>query len=761
MKKIYFSLSLLGALTFGGNMLAQGGAYWHSISSQQVPSHINPRVDVLHADLLKIDNYNIQAQLLHAGNTPSTGVIIVVPIGKELQTLHVWRDNAMAPELQAKFPEILTFTAYDPNNQAITAKLEYTTAGFSAMIIDPTRGTYFIDPYGYQISEYYLGYFQKDLNPAIYRSGVCGVKSNAMPDLLQEASAVIGSAPIDVPTINSNAMMRSHGSNRKTYKLAVACTGEWAASITGGMPSVPAVMSAIVTLVNRCNGFFQREIAVKMELIPNNNSIVYIDAASDPYTCDGNNDCLINENQTNLDAVFPEPSTYHIGHILNTAGGGLAQLNSVCDNSGKARGVSSAYSTSDIGTIIHEMGHQMGTNHTFNAGTGGCAGNGAESSAYEPGSGTSVMSYNGNCAPNNVPGPLTDYYHVASLNMITNHIVLGSGASCGADTAGYTPVSIQPLGQTYHIPKNTPFELIADSATWHEPIRPEVTYSWEQYDLGNFEGTESAASGWDAGPIFESRSPVLKRDRQFPDNALVAANTYSVVGQRLPTVDRELKFKLTARTFFEGWGTFNYSEDFINIKVGGSNQFRVTHPNATALYEVGAPIEIKWDTVQTRIAPILCGFVNIYMSLDGGLTFPLLVASNVENKGVYHLAAPDVYSDDIRFKVKATGNIFYDINKTSIRIHGDPNSIDPTQLAVNGIEVYPNPATNVLYIRPQSTLVSPIDVQIIDIAGRVVYNNVLKTNLDIPVGNFAKGNYFIQFIDNTTGKRKVEKLTLQ
>lgn len=760
MKKIYFSLSLLSALAFGNDLIAQSSNYWQKATYQQIPAHLQARVDVQQADFLKIDNHAIKMQLMRAGNTPSSGVQITIPVGNSLQTLHVWRDDVMAPELQAKFNDILTFTAYDPNNQAITAKLEYTLAGFSAMVINPSLGTYFIDPYGYQISDYYLGYYQKDMNPAIYKAGACGVKSDAMPDLLQTASTQLGSN-IDFPAIKDNATMRGHGSIRKTYKLAAACTGEWASLITGGAPSVPLVMSAITTIINRCNGFFQREISVKMQLIPNNNEVVYIDAASDPFTCDNNNDCLINENQTNMNAVFPVASTYHIGHIFNTAGGGLAQLNSVCDNSGKARGVSGSFSTSDIGTIIHEMGHQMGTMHTFNAGTGSCAGNGSEPSAYEPGSGTSVMSYNGMCAPNNVPGPLTDYYHVASLKMITDHIALGGGASCGADTAGYTPVTISPLGQVYKIPKNTPFELIADSPTWHEPIRPEITYSWEQYDLGNFEGTETSSPGWDSGPTWESRSPVMNRDRQFPDNSMVKDNVYSIAGQRLSTTERRLTFKLTARSFFEAWGTFNYSNDHVTVDVVNSNQFRVTHPNTTSLYEVGSPIEIKWDTAGTRKEPIFCGFVNIYMSLDGGLTFPLLVASNVPNMGSYILAAPDVYSDDIRFKVKATGNIFYDINKRSIRIHGNPNSIDPTQLAVNNIEVYPNPATNILYVRPKSVLNNPLDVQILDIAGRVVYTKTMNTQLDIQVGDFPKGNYFILFIDNHTGKRKMDKLTLQ
>ncbi len=761
MKKQYFSFLLAAGMLFS-TWNANASTDWHLISNQQIPSALVKNIHALDFQSFSLDINKIKGQLATAGNSFETGIDMIIPVGNEWQHLRVWRDDVLSPELQAKFPEIMAFTGVDPKNHAITAKLDLNVYGFDAMIIDPSRGTYFIDPYSLHSTEYYAGYWKKDMDPSFYQKGVCGTKG------LNTNTVELSNNTYQMPNLNplqdeAIGLSKPNGSVKRIYKCAVSCTGEWANMITGGAPSMPAVMSAIASVINRANGVFQRELSVKMELIPNNNEVVYIDPDSDPYTCPGEtHECLIDQVQSNLDAVYPSPTTYDIGHIFCTTGGGLAQLQAVCQSGGKGSGVSGVFSTSDIGTLIHEMGHQMGTHHTFSANTGGCEGNGNESTAYEPGSGTSIMSYNGSCAPNNVAGPAFEYYHVASLKMIYEYIVTGPGASCGSTLSGITPVTVMNLGQNYKIPKNTPFELIADNPTYSEPAPPEVTFNWEQWDLGKFGETEADAASWDEGPTFESRAPIFQNSRQFPDNSLVAAGTYTAVGQRLSTVERELNFKLTNRTFFEGWGTFNYSDKEVKIDVVDCDEFRVTKPNATALYEVGAPLTVAWDTTQTRQAPISCGFVNIYLSVNGGLTFPILVVANAPNTGSYTMSAPNVYSDDIRFKVKGSGNIFYDISKTSVKIHGEHLGMDGENLeVVNNIKVYPNPTDNMLYLQYDNILYRPILVQMYSITGQLVFQKEMTQKLDINVSGMAKGTYLLQMIDQNTGKGRSEKVVVK
>lgn len=734
------------------------GNEWTTVP--QAPTSLQQNVFPTTFTMFKLDILQMKAQLAKAGTTPASGVLIYLPVNGAVQELLVWKDNVLAAELQQKFPEIQNFTAVDPNNHAISAKLDLNIYGFGAMIFDPTIGTFVIDPYSLQSDEYYISFFRRDMDLNIYKPGLCTTKDPSVTTLENLDNAI--QLPNMNPASDPSLGMKSNGAVKRTYRLAVSCTGEWASMITGGAPSMTAVLGVMSSVINRCNGVFQRELSVKMELITQNNEVVYLDAASDPYSCPGEtHDCLIDQVQDAMDVEFPGATNYDIGHIFCTTGGGLAQLYSVCATGTQARGVSGVFSSSDIGTVIHEMGHQMGTGHTFASDAGGCNGNGSEPSAYEPGSGTSIMSYNGSCPPDNVASADVDYYHIASLKMMGDNISAGGSGLCGSTIPGYTPVTVTTLGQTYKIPKNTPFELIADEAITSEPAPPAVTYSWEQWDLGNFGENESGSADWEEGPTFISKAPSVRKDRQFPDNVLVAAGTYASVGQRLSTVERSLNFKLTTRSFFEAWGTFNYSNDKVQMDVVDCEPFRVTAPSTTALYEVNAPITITWDTVQTRQAPINCGFVNIHMSINGGLTFPFIVATNVPNMGSFNLLAPNVYSDDIRFKVKGSGNVFYDINKTSIKIHGDFLSINPDVKIANDLKIYPNPTNNTLYLRNANMVKTPYVITMYNVSGQKVYESRLSQNLDIDVSKFSKGLYMIQIWDETVGAGRTEKIIVQ
>jgi hypothetical protein len=67
----------------------------------------------------------------------------------------------------------------------------------------------------------------------------------------------------------------------------------------------------------------------------------------------------------------------------------------------------------NVGLIAHEIGHQLGAYHTFSSGT---CGNVSSSSAYEPGSGSTLMSYAGQCGSDeNVQNGRDFYYHINSI----------------------------------------------------------------------------------------------------------------------------------------------------------------------------------------------------------------------------------------------------------------------------------------------------------------------------------------------------------
>ena len=221
------------------------------------------------------------------------------------------------------------------------------------MILSP-GGTVYIDPYSREDTEHYVSYRARDFR----RPGEafsCGVSTHVFPG---------GKRLAGVSKATSGTTLR-------TYRLAVAATGEYTA-FHGG--TVAQGQAAIVTAMNRVNGIYEREVAIRMVLVANNDQVVYTNAGTDPYS-NSSGSTMLGQNQSNLDSEIGN-ANYDIGHVFSTGGGGVASLRVPCVSGSKARGVTGQSSpTGDpfwVDYVAHEMGHQRGDNQTFggNAGTG-------------------------------------------------------------------------------------------------------------------------------------------------------------------------------------------------------------------------------------------------------------------------------------------------------------------------------------------------------------------------------------------------------
>jgi reprolysin-like metallo-peptidase family M12B len=564
----------------------------------------------------------------------------------------------MEMELAAQFPEIKTYRGQGIDDPTATTRFDWTPTGFHAIVLS-SSGTTYIDPYSDGDTANYITYAKRDYSRPD-KEFVCLFD--------QENPALPESNNAPAPTFVS-------GSTLRTYRLALAATGEYTQAAGG---TVPLALARMTTSTNRVNGIYEREVSVRMLLVANETLIIYINGATDPYT-NNNGSTMLGQNQTNLDAVIGN-ANYDIGHVFSTGGGGVASLGVPCRAGLKARGVTGLPNPVgdgfDVDYVAHEMGHQYGAVHTFNGTTDNCGGgNRSASSAYEPGSGSTIMAYAGICGAQNLQPHSEDYFHSQSLIEIINYITGPNGNSCPVQTStGNTPPTVN-AGANFTIPTGTPFTL---TATATDPNNPTLTYCWEEFDLGPSSPPDTDADG-QSRPILRSYLPSSSPSRTFPRLTYVLNNnnqppsSYScstgncLTGEVLPSINRVMGFQVTARDNNAGGGGVN--SGIVQVTVNASSgPFGITNPNTSVSWAGGTAQTVTWNVAGTSGAPVNASNVKIWLSTDGGNTFPATLAATTPNDGSESVTVPNVATTQARVKVEAVGNVFFDISNTNFTI---------------------------------------------------------------------------------------------
>lgn len=648
MKKL-LTLTIL-SLSLLNIMAAQATNFWVDIAESDVTKNGTRYISPLQYRTVRLNIDGLKQHLTNApmenNSTESTlRLSLPMPDGTT-QVFKIVESPIMESGLANQFPEIKTYLGVGIDDPMAKVRFDWTYKGFHAMIMTP-NGWAFIDPYHNNTKAEYICYYKK--NFVTTKSFQCEFDPE-----------IHGVSYKDEPIINLNS--RNVGEQLRTYRLALACTGEYA-QFHGG--TVNSVLSAMTTTMNRVNGVYENEVAARMIIVNNNSSLIFLNPSTDPFS-NNNTGQLITQSQTEITNIIGT-NNFDIGHVFSTGAGGLAGLGVVCRNNQKARGVTGISQPIgdpfDIDYVAHEMGHQFGGNHTFNGSSGSCTFNISNNAAYEPGSGTTIQAYAGICSGQNIQNNSDAYFHTHSFDEMITYSQLSSGNSCPVVTnTGNTAPIVSAGTGGYYIPKSTPFELVG-SAT--DPDGDPMTYCWEQHDLGP-QGAPNAPVG--NAPIFRSFSPVPTPSRTFPQISDIINNTQTL-GEILPSYSRSLQFRLTARDNQISGGGVTY--DVINFSVtDAAGPFLVTNPNiGNEVWTEGSVASVNWDVANTDNAPINADKVDILLSIDGGFTYPYTLASDVSNNGNFNVLVPiGSSSTQARVRVQAADNIFFDISNQNFTI---------------------------------------------------------------------------------------------
>lgn len=653
-------VGLMLAIGAGAAGTDTGDGLWRDIAQTSIATRGERVTRPREARTVALDDARLVALLARVPHESAggAGVPMRLPLPDgSFATFEIYESPVMPKELAGKYPQIRTYAGQGVTDPTAWVRLDRTPLGFHAMI-HGAGGTTFIDPYqvinGRSAGPEYVSYFKHDHPRPDGAAWQCDIHK------LDDGKP---GAPLASPVADANRTPT--GPELRTYRAAIATTGEYTA-FHGG--TVNAGLAAVVTALNRVTGLYQTEMAIRMELIPNNDQLIFTNAATDGYTNNDGFDMLA-QNQAKLDSVIGS-GNYDIGHVFSTGGGGVAGLGVVCRSGNKGRGVTGL--PSPIGDpfyvdfVAHEMGHQFGSNHTFNGTAGSCGGaNRNSSTAYEPGSGSTIMAYAGICSSHNIANFSEDHFHTSSHNEIVAYTNFSAGNGCAAITSTGNSAPLVEAGTSFTVPIDTPLRL---TGSGNDPDGDALVYRWEQYDLGPG-GSPQAPSG--NAPLFRSVSATSSPQRLLPKLNDILNNSQTI-GERLPSYARNMTFRLTALDQQIGGGGLEHDQ-VTHTVTDTAGPFAITSQNTATTWAEGSTQTVTWDVANTTSAPVNCANVDILFSTDLGNNFNDFFALFSPNDGSHTFVVPNTLTNVGRVMVQCSDNIFFDINNGNITIEAAAN----------------------------------------------------------------------------------------
>ena len=637
--------------------------YWSSSTSTSLTANAGTLESRGSDRILTLDEASFRKALNTKSKSSINGSIVYFPNSTgEIVAFDVKEKSNFSPILAAKFPEISAFIGTAVNDSSLQIRFSLAPSGIDAAInssiksegtaIEKIEGTNL-----YSVSS------NSDSHDHHNRFS-CSTEAKAATSV--SFKSLISTT--NYSSSNSNQGRFSNDSTLSKYRLAVSANGQYT-QYHGG--SVAGALAGINATLTNVNAIFERDFGITLELIDNNDLIIYTDAATDPYT--DSTELLNGELQANLDIVIGS-ANYDHGHIFSavnrtTMGGNAGAIGGFCNDEtkGSAWSDSPRPEGSDFTFLVaHEMGHQLGANHTFSMRSEGKGKN------VEPGSGTTVMSYAGITGGNNVAIASDDYFHHVSIEQSLNYL---QGQSCHVDTPNENHLPIIENISDFTIPVLTPFILSGKASDADDTDL--LSYTWEQIDDGTITNTNFSPKNA-SGAAFRSLPPSGVATRYMPKLSSVLAGNLTLEDpdvssswETLSSVPRDLNFGFTVRDNALGGGGVTLTKMKVSV-VDSDGAFSVRSPANGLVYFTNTLHTVAWNVAGTNLDPMLADKVTITLSVDGGLTFPYTLASNVDNDGSHAATLPDFVTSKARVRIEPNNsNIFYAINTQDFSITRD------------------------------------------------------------------------------------------
>ncbi len=628
----------------------------------------------LNTELLKQELFSI------VGSRPSkfSAVISLPNADGKYEQFQIFEASNFEPDLQAQFPDIRAYSGKGITDKYATLKLSISPQGIQTMVFRTDKANEFIEPYSKDHTVYAVFSSHREKGKLPW---TCTTEEKQMDADIKSK-------------IREPFLSGSSTGQLKTMRLAQSCNGEYSNFFGAtGAAQVGLVLAAYNATLTRCNGCYEKDLALHLNLIANTTAVIYYNPSTDPYST-----TLSQWNaqlQSTLTSVIGE-ANYDIGHMFGASGGGgnAGCIGCVCVNGSKGSGITSPADgipqgdNFDIDYVAHEVGHQLGGNHTFSMSLEGTGVN------KEVGSGITIMGYAGITAQDVAPHSI-DIFHEATIAQIQANLAAKTCPVSVAMTANNAPVVAAV--SNYTIPISTPFALTgAATDAENDPL----TYCWEQNDNSTVSGASSVASPTKAaGPNWLSFPATVTGTRTFPKLSTILSGlnvTPPLPGgdaganiEALSSVSRTLNFRVTVRDnnpYVAGStiGQTAFTDAVVTV-TNTSGPFAVTAPNTAVTWSAGSAATVTWSVNGTTAAPVSCASVNILLSTDGGNTFSTVLAAATANDGSEVITVPSTPGTTCRVKVEAVGNIFFDISNTNFTIGAPAACGDATGLTATSI----------------------------------------------------------------------------